>query len=167
MQLRRLAAERRDRDRVLEQPARVTVVLRARRQSPQGAPRLRVEHLRRGWAQTGMRELAYEELEEALELVRIALRARCQVAWIGLRRRLERPHIELKPVAEALDSSKHAYGVPLGEAPVEQLDVAPHPRLDAPARVDELEREVRRSRPGPEPPLTSHCIHTLDRAVLG
>ena len=59
--------------------------------------------------------------------------------------RLERAHVELEPVAEALDAAEHAHRVALAEAPVEQLDVVPDARVDAAARVDELEREVRRA----------------------
>ena len=80
---------------------------------------------------------------------------------------LERAHVELQPVAEALDAAEHAHGVALGEARVEQLDVVPDPRLDAPARVDELEREVRRRRSCPQPPLARDRVDALDDAVLG
>ena len=68
MELRRLAAERRDADRVLEQPAGVGVVVVGRR-------RIRGEvavgedgaHGRR---EAGVRQLAGEELEEALRAPR-------------------------------------------------------------------------------------------------
>ena len=59
--------------------------------------------------------------------------------------RLERPHVELEPVAEPLDPAEHAHRVALGEAAVEQLDVVPDARVDVPGRVDELEREVGRA----------------------
>ena len=62
---------------------------------------------------------------------------------IDVLRGLERAHVELQPVAEPLDASEHAHGVALGEARVEQLDVVPDARGDAPARIDELEREIR------------------------
>ena len=85
---------------------------------------------------------------------------------------LERAHLELQPVAEALDAAEHAHRVALAEARVEQLDVGPDARLDAAARVDELQREVRRAaascaaapsarprrrprRPGPRPATRS------------
>ena len=38
---------------------------------------------------------------------------------------------------------------------VQQLDVVPDPRLDPPARVDELQREVRRAALRPQPPLAA------------
>ena len=57
--------------------------------------------------------------------------------------RLDGTHLHLKPAVEALDPPEDAHGVALGEAPVEQLDVVPDAPLDPPARVDELDREVR------------------------
>src|SRR5438045_9673561 len=113
-----------------------------------------------------MGELGCEELEEALRLVRIAPRAGREVARIGFGRRLQRPHVELEPVAEALDAPEHAHGVALAEAGVEKLDVVPDARLDPPALIDELEREVRRSASRLQLPLACHCVDALDGAVL-
>src|SRR5918911_3432658 len=70
MQLRRLAAERRHADRVLEQPARVRVVVFERRREV--AERAVGEHLLYGAAEAGVRDLRRQELEEALELVGVA-----------------------------------------------------------------------------------------------
>src|SRR5205823_5547193 len=95
VELGRLAAERRDPDRVLEQAAGVRMVLRARRQPSHRTQGLRVEDARDRRAQPRMRQLSGEELEEALELVRIPARARCEVARIGFWRRLERAHVQL------------------------------------------------------------------------
>ena len=69
-----------------------------------------------------MRNLRREKLEEAVELGRVAAHRRRELSRVGLRR-LERAHVDLEPVAEALDASQHVNGVALGEAPVEQLDV--------------------------------------------
>ena len=80
--------------------------------------------------------------------------------------RLERPHVELQPVAELLDAAEHAHGVALGEAPVEQLDVVPDARLDAARRVDELEREVRRAGLRAQLALRPHRVDALDDPVL-
>ena len=80
---------------------------------------------------------------------------------------LERADLELEPVAEALDAAEHAYGVALGEAAVEQLDVVPDPRLDPAGRVDELEREVRRALPRRPPLLAGDGVDALDRPVGG
>ena len=92
-----------------------------------------------------MGDLAGEEVEEAVELVGVAAHGRRQLRRIAVRRRLDRAHLHLQPAAEPLHAAEHAHGVALGEAAVEQLDVVPDARLDPPARVDELEREVGRA----------------------
>ena len=94
-----------------------------------------------------MRDLAGEELEEAVELVGVAAQRGRQRRRIGVRRGLERAHLHLQPAAEPLHAAEHAHGVALRETAVEQLDVVPHARVDPAARVDELEREVRRAVP--------------------
>jgi hypothetical protein len=53
------------------------------------------------------------------------------------------------------------------EATVEEVDVAPDASLDPAGRVDELEREVRRALPRPEPLLPSDRVDALDDPVLG
>ena len=92
-----------------------------------------------------MGDLGGEEVEEAVELVDVAARLGHELGRVGVRR-LERANLELEPIAEALHPAEHPDGVALAEAAVEQLDVVPDARLDAPARVDELEREVRAPR---------------------
>ena len=99
-----------------------------------------------GLAQPGMRELAREELEEAVQLVAVAADRRRELRRVRVVRALERAHLDLEPVAEALDPAEHAHGVALVEAPVEQVDVVPDARVDPAARIDELEREVRTRR---------------------
>ncbi len=93
-----------------------------------------------------MRDLAGEELEEPLELVGIAAHRGRELGRIETLGGLERADLELEPIAEAVDSSQHAHRVALGEAAVEQVDVAPDAALDPAARVDELDGEVRRTR---------------------
>src|SRR5262252_5890859 len=56
--------------------------------------------------------------------------------------------------------------VPLLEARVEKVDVAPHAGVDPPARVGEFEREVRRSRPSSLPLLARDREHALHGPVL-
>jgi hypothetical protein len=90
-----------------------------------------------------MGDLSGQELEEPVELVCVASQGGRQRSGIGIGSRLERPHLELQLVAELLDPAEHAYRVAFGEAGVEQVDVVPDARLDPPARVDELECEVR------------------------
>jgi hypothetical protein len=85
-------------------------------------------------AQPRMRDLAREELEEPVQLGSISPQSRGQLGRIRLGG-LDRPYVELQPVAEPLDSPEHADGVALAEAPVEELDVRPDARYGAPARV--------------------------------
>ena len=86
---------------------------------------------------------------------------------IGVRRGLERAHVELQAVAELLDPSEHAHRVALREARVEQLDVVPHARVDPPARVDELEREVGRAAARAQPLLARDGVDAFDDPLLG
>src|SRR5262249_20915493 len=147
MKLAELAADRRDADRVLEQPAGVDVVtVRRRRQRAEPPPDFGVtEDLLHDRTEPLVRDLVRDELEEAVELLRSAAPRRCEPGRILLGCGLDRPNVELEPVAVALDAAEHAYRVALAEAGVEQLDVVPDASLDASARVDELEREVRRA----------------------
>ena len=171
VELRRLAAERRDADRVLEQAARRSRGGRPRRRREARGTRPAAPSSARTSATTaarpGVRDLAGEEVEEAVELVGVAAHRRRQLRRVGVRCRLDRPHLHLEPAAEPLDASEHAHGVALGEAAVEQLDVVPDPRLDPPARVDELEREVRSAVLRPAPLLAADGVDALDGAVLG
>ena len=94
--------------------------------------------------------------------------AGASVGRIGVLGGLQRANLELEPVAEALDATEHADRVALAESAVEQLDVRPDARLDAPARVDELEREVRRDpRSRPQALLPGDGVDALDDPVLG
>ena len=117
-------------------------------------------------AQPVVVDLRGEKLEEALQLVRVAPHRRRHRLRIDALGRLERPHLELQPVAEPLDAAEHAHRVALGEPRVEQLDVVPDPCVDAAARVDELEREIRRPVPRAQPLLLRDRVDALDRAVL-
>ena len=114
-----------------------------------------------------MGDLAGEEVEEAVELVGVAAHRRGEAGRVGVRGGLDRADVELEPVAVALDAAEHAHGVALGEPRVEQVDVVPDARLDAAARVDELEREIRGAVPRPQPPLARDRVDALDDAVFG
>ena len=113
-----------------------------------------------------MRDLRDEELEKALELVAVAPHRGCERRRVDVGG-LERAHVELQPVAEPLDPAEHPHGVALAEAAVEQLDVVPDPRLDAPGRVDELEREVGRAALRAQLSLRLDGEDALDDAVFG
>jgi hypothetical protein len=110
--------------------------------------------------------LADEEVEESLELVRVPAQARRNPAgsipsagssvrtstWSSLRKRSTRP------------STRTAS--PGLEAPVEQLDVVPDSRADPAARVDELQGEIRRAVLRPQPLLPRDGVNPLNGAVF-
>ena len=60
-----------------------------------------------------------ERFRDRLQLVRIAAHTRRQIPGVGFRRRLERAHVELQPVAKALDAAEHAHRVALVEPRVQ------------------------------------------------
>ncbi len=170
MELRGLAAERRDADRVLEETTCVAVMPVGAGCGKRSHPRadLGVPHERgddRG--EPRMADLVGEELEEAVELVRVATERGGEVGRIGVVHRLDGPDLHLQPPAEPLDASEDAHRVALVEASVEKLDVAPDPRLDATARVRELESEVRRACLGAPALLLDDREHALHGPVLG
>src|SRR5207249_8150118 len=136
--------QRRDPDRVLEQPAGVRmVVVDGRREGCQITVR---EHRTHGRRQAGVGQLADEEVEETLQLADVAPRCGRERGGIDAGR-FERADVELEPVAESLDAAEDANGVALAEAAIEQLDVVPDACIDASGWIDELERELR-----PAPP---------------
>src|SRR5919204_1214061 len=106
MELRRLAAKRRHADRVLEQSARVAVVaVRRRGQRAERAPNSRiVAEARDRRAQAGMRDLRREEVEKAVELVRVTAQRRGERGGIGLGRRLETAYFQLEALPGKLDA---------------------------------------------------------------
>jgi hypothetical protein len=168
VQLRRLAAECRDPDRVLEQPAGVRVVCLRSRQAPQRRAHrvVREETLHHG-RETGMDDLGGEELEKAVQLFGVAPHRGREVGRVGLGRGLEGAHVDLEPVAELLDSAEHPHCVALGEAGVEELDVVPDAGVDSPARVDELERKVWRAALRPHSLLARDRVNPFDDPFLG
>ena len=164
MELRRLAAERRDADRVLEQAAGVGVVAVRRRRERR---RSRVgEHGAHRRGEPRMRDLRRRGTRGTPRSSSASRRSAGVRLAGSTSARLERAHVELEAVAEPLDAAEHAHGVALAEAAVEQLDVVPDARVDAPARVDELEREVRRAALRPQPALGLDGEDALDDAVL-
>ena len=148
VQLRRLAGERGDADGVLEEPSGVAVVSVGSScwKGSKREPDVVVAHERADDARQALvRDLGREELEEAVEFVPIPSERRRQSCRIGVVGGLHRPDLDLQSSTESLNSAEHVYGVALVEALIEQLDVVPHPRLDPPARVGELQGEVRGS----------------------
>jgi hypothetical protein len=169
MHLRGLAAERRDGDGVLEQAAGVDVMrFRARRQlaQPRAEPLVRDEPPDER-LQSGVCDLTGEKLEEAVKLVGIPPHRRRQLGGVLPFRVLDRSNVQLEPVAKLVDPAENSDGVTLGEPGVKELDVVPHARLDLPALVDELEREVVGARLRAPTLLSSDRVRALDDTVLG
>ncbi len=170
MELRRLPAQRRDSDRVLEEASRVAVMAISSRcrETAQRAANVSVAHERvHERREPGVQDLRGEEVEEPVELVGVPSERRCQLGGVCILGGLNRAHLHLQLAAEALDSSEHVHRVALIESPVEQVDVVPNPGLDAAACVGQLEREIRSARTGSAPLLLRHRKDALDRPILG
>ncbi|MGC9973998.1 MAG: hypothetical protein ABSC36_01230 [Gaiellaceae bacterium] len=116
-------------------------------------------------AQSRVADLGDEEVEKPLQLVGVAAARRCERRRVDAGRRLERAHLNLQLVAEALDPPQHAYGLAFREAGVEQIDVVPDACLHATAPVCQLEREVGSPGPRAQPLLASNGVDALDGAV--
>ncbi len=168
VELRRLAAKRRDRDGVLEEAAGIPVVPVARRRKrPQPAAEVLVgEKACDERTQAGVRELVGEEVEEAVELGDVPPRWWQERSGVGLRH-LERANLELEPVAEVLDAPEDAHRVPLAETLVEELDVVPDARVDPAAPIRKLEREVGTPRPRAQALLARDGEDAFDDALGG
>ena len=170
MELRRLTTQCCDSDRVLEEAARVAVMSVPSRcgESAQRGSNIWVSHERvHKRREPGVRYLGGEEVEESVELVGVPAERRCELAGVCILGGLHRTHLHLQLAAEALDPPEHVHRVAFLESPVEQVDVVPHPCLDAAARIGELEREVCRARTCAAPLLLRHGEDALDRPILG
>ena len=168
VQLGGLAADRGDADRVFEQSARVRVVRRRGGQPPQQHSKAVVGHETPDrCTESGVRDLACKKLEEAVQLVDVTPKRRRKRRRIGVRSCFEDPYVDLKAIAETLDPPEHADRVAFREARVEQLDVLPNTRVDATARIDELQCEVRCAAFRPQPLLAGDRVDPFDDAFLG
>lgn len=169
MKLRRLATKRCDADRVLEESAGVAMVPVCSCSGKRSKPLLDdgiTEYRTRERREPGMRDLAREELEEALQLVGVTAQPRRQLGRVGLRRRLDRANLHLEPAAEPLHAAKDSHSIAFRESSVEELDVIPDPRLDPPTRIDELEGEIRRPGLGAAAFLPADGVDPFDGAVF-
>ena len=170
VELSGLAAERRDADRVLEEPACVAMVAvgPGRREGAERGSDLLIANERAdGRSDALVRDLRREELVEPVELVGIASQRRCELRRISVLRRLDGPHLDLQSPSETLHASEHVHRVPLAEALVEELHVVPDSRLHPSARVGELERQIGGTVAGPATLLLRDREHALDGPVLG
>ena len=110
--------------------------------------------------------LADQELEEALELVCVAAQAGVSPAGSTPSAGSSVRTSTWSSFAEPLDAPEHADRVARLEAPVEHVDVVPDARRDPAARVDELEREIARAVPRPQPFLARDGVDALNGAVF-
>jgi hypothetical protein len=170
MQLCRLSRERGHADGVLEESSGVAVVAvgSRRRQAAIRPPDVVVAKERvDGTGESLVGDLGGEELEEAVELVRVAAKSRRQRCRIRIVGRLDRSDLDLQASAESLDPTEDVHCVALVEPLIEELDVVPDTSLDPSARVGELEREVG----GPVPRALALLLrdgeHALHGPVLG
>src|SRR5262245_27033250 len=167
MELRGLPANGRNADRVREQAACVDVMGFGCRE-PTECPAQRVvsEDAADYGCEPGVCDLGREEVEEAVELVRVSSERGRELGRVGVGRGLECPDVDLEATPELLDTPEHADRVAFGKAGVEQLDVVPDTRVDAPARIDELECEVRRAASCLQPLLPRNRVDPFDDALL-
>ncbi len=168
VQLRRLAADRRDADGVLEEPAGVRVVRLCGRKPAERSPQeLVCEEPSDDLGQSLVCDLPGEELQKAVQLVGVSPERRCERGRVGVRRGLERPDVDLQAVPELLDAAEHPHRVALGEAPVQQFDVVPDACVDAAAWIDELQRQIGRAALRPQPLLPCDRVDAFDDPLLG
>ena len=139
-----LLGERGNRHGVLEQAAQVGVVPRPRagRAPELGAERLVAEEEAEEPGEVGVVHLAREVLEEAVELPDVAVGDRQELGRVRVGR-LDRLHLDLKLVAEALDPPGHGHEIAALELARQEVRVAeraprdgarPVAQLDAPGR---------------------------------
>ena len=170
MELGGLAAESRDSYSVLEETSRVAVmsVDAGGGKAPQrGADRSIASERVDESSEPDMADLGCEELEEAVELVGVPAERRRERSGVGVLGRFHGTDLHLQLAAEAFHPSEDVYRVSLLEAPVEQVDVVPDPSLDSPARIRQLESEVRGTPTGASSLLLRNREHALDRPILG
>jgi hypothetical protein len=169
VKLGRLAAESCDADGVLEEaPGVGMVTVRSRGECAKPRSEVSIAHeLPYDFTETRVRDFLGQELEESVQLVEVAARVRNKRRRVGVFGALDRSHVELEPIPEAFNPAEHAYGVALVEASLEELDVAPHPSLDPPAPIDELERQIRAPASRSEALLARDREDALHDPILG
>ena len=90
--------------------------------------------------------LAGEVLEEAVELVDVAVGDGQERGGIGLLRAGDRAHVDLELVAEALDPPRHAHEVAAFETARQHVRIPERAGLDRARAVAQFERQIRRAR---------------------
>jgi hypothetical protein len=146
-----LEGERRDRDGVLDETAQVGVVPGAcARRPPEVRPEpLVIEERLEQCAQVGGVDLAGEMLEEAVELLHVAVGHREELGGVGpvLRGTLDRLQVDLKRVSEALDATPHGDEIAAFELSREEVRVPERPPRNRARAIAQLDRQVGRAVP--------------------
>ena len=116
-------------------------------------------------AQPRIEDLAHEMLEEALQLVEVAIGDGQEVRRIGLAvgDAGDRRQLDLQLVAEALNAPAHPHKVAALEAPGEHVGIAKRPPGDRAGAIAQLEGQVRRPGARDEAVLTGARVHGIDR----
>ena len=115
-------------------------------------------------AQAGVVNLAREVLEEAVELVEVAVGDGQECGRIGLALggAIDRAQVDLQLVAKALDATGDAHEVTALEAPGQHIGVPKRAPLNRPRAVAQLDREVRRAGTRQQAVLARAREDTLD-----
>ena len=135
---------------------------RARRAAPLGAQRLVAEQALEQAGVGGVVDLAREVLEEAVELVEVAVGDGQELRGVGGLGALDLVHLDLQLVAEALHAPAHAHELAAVEAPGEHVGVLERAAGERAGAVAQLEREVRRARPREQPVLARARVDAGD-----
>ena len=161
-----LEGERGHRHGVLEEAAEVGVVSRARARraaelvAKAGVAEERVEQR----AQVGVVDLPPEVLEEAVELLDVAVGDRQELRRVRhlLRCALDRFQLDLELVAEALHATADRHEIASLELARQEIGVAERAAGDRAGAVAQLDRQVRRAVLGGQAVLASAREHPLD-----
>ena len=116
--------------------------MRARRAPPRRAQRAVAQQPLEQRRVAGVVDLAREVLEEAVELVEVAVGDGQEGRRVGSLGARDLAQLELQLVAEPLHAPAHAHEIAALEAAGEQVGVAERARLDRAAAVAQLEREI-------------------------
>jgi hypothetical protein len=103
--------------------------------------------------QVGVPHLTRQVLEEAVELVQVAIGDREKMGRVHAVEAgaADRPQLDLELVAEALDAAPHGHQVAALELASEEVGLAKDARGDGAGAVAQLERQVGRAGPGGHP----------------
>ena len=115
-------------------------------------------------AQAGVVDLARQVLEEAVELVEVAVGDGQERGGVGraVGRPSDRAQVDLQLVAEALDAAGDADEVAALEAPGEDVGVAERAALDRARAIAQLDGEIRRAAARQQPVLARAREDPLD-----